>query len=61
MEDPRSRVGRLHCIINSQHFEQVGIGIPPSANPGAPTFVGLVDTLARENYMLDHTTRTEHS
>jgi hypothetical protein len=55
MEDPRSRVGRLHCIVNSQHLEQGGIGIPPSVNPGPPTFIGLVDALARENYMLDHT------
>jgi hypothetical protein len=55
MEDPRSRVGRLHCIVNSQHLEQGGIGIPPSVNPGPPTFVGLVDALAGENYMLDHT------
>jgi hypothetical protein len=22
MEDPRSRVGRLHCITNSQHLEE---------------------------------------
>jgi hypothetical protein len=50
-------VGRLHCIVNSQHLEQRGIGIPPSVNPGTPTFVGLVDALARENYMLDHTAR----
>jgi hypothetical protein len=28
-----------------------------SVNPGIPTFVGLVDALARENYMLDHTAR----
>jgi hypothetical protein len=57
MEDPRSRVGRLHCITDSQHLEEGEIGIPPSANPGAPTFVGLTSALARENYMLDHTTR----
>jgi hypothetical protein len=52
MEDPRSMVGRLHYIVNSQHLEQGGIGIPPSVNPGTPTFVGLVDALAREKYML---------
>jgi hypothetical protein len=57
MEDPRSMVGRLHCIVNSRHLEQGGIGIPPSVNPGTPTFVGLVDVLARENCMLDHTAR----
>jgi hypothetical protein len=57
MEDSRSRVGRLHCITNSQHLEQGGIGIQPSVNPGTPTFVGLEDALARENYMLNHTTR----
>jgi hypothetical protein len=51
MEDPRPRVGKLYCIINSQHLEQGGLGIPPSANPGTPTFVGLADALARENYM----------
>jgi hypothetical protein len=28
-----------------------------SANHSTPTFVGLEDALARENYMLDHTTR----
>jgi hypothetical protein len=61
MEDPRSRVGRLHCIVNSQHIEQGGIGIPPSENPGPLTFVGLLDTLARENYMLDHTQHYLHN
>jgi hypothetical protein len=55
MEDPRSRVGRLHYIVNSQHLDQGGIGIPPSVNPGTPTFAGFVDALAQENYMLDHT------
>jgi hypothetical protein len=56
MEDPRSRVWRLHNIGNFQHLEQGGIGIPPpSENPGPPTFVGFVDALARENYMIDHT------
>jgi hypothetical protein len=29
MEDSRSRVGRLHCITNSQHLEQGGMGIQP--------------------------------
>jgi hypothetical protein len=57
MEDPRSMVGRLHCIVNSRHLEQGGIGIPASVNPGPPTFVGLEAALARENYMPDHTTR----
>jgi hypothetical protein len=57
MEDDKSRVGRLHYIINSQHLEQGGVGIPPSVNPGIPTFVGLADALAQKNYMLDHTTR----
>jgi hypothetical protein len=57
MEDARSRVGRQHCIVNSQHIEQGGIGIPSSVIPGIPTFVGLVDALARENYMIYHTTR----
>jgi hypothetical protein len=46
MEDARSRVGRLHYIVNSRHLEQGGIGIPPSVNPGIPTFVGLADALA---------------
>jgi hypothetical protein len=55
MEDPRSRVGRLHCIVNSQHLEQGGIGILLSVNPGPPSFVSLVDALAQENYVLDHT------
>jgi hypothetical protein len=50
-------VGRLHFIIKSQHLEQGGIGIPASVNSGPPTFVGLEDALARENYMLDHTAR----
>jgi hypothetical protein len=44
-------------MTNSQHLEQGGLGIAPSANPGTPTFVGLADALARENYMLDHTAR----
>jgi hypothetical protein len=57
MEHPRSMVGRLHCIVNSQHLEQGGVGIPASINPGTPTIVGLADALARENYMLYHMTR----
>jgi hypothetical protein len=28
VEDARPRVGRLHCIVNSQHLEQGGVSIP---------------------------------
>jgi hypothetical protein len=56
-KDPISMVGRLHCIVNSQHLEQGGVVVPANVNPGTPTFVCLADALARENCMLDHTAR----
>ena len=55
MDDTRSRVGKLHCIMNSQHLETGGIGIPPSVNPGPATFAGLASAAARDNYIIDHT------
>ena len=55
MDNPRSRVGKLHCICNSQHLEAEGVGVPASRNPGPPTFVGLDDLAARDNYIIDHT------
>jgi hypothetical protein len=57
MEDSRSIVGKLHCIMNSQHLELNGIGIVPSINPEQATFVGLADAGARDNYILDHTAK----
>ena len=57
MDDPRSQVGRLHCICNSQHLEINGVMVPPSTYPGTPTFVGHATTEARDNYLVDFTRR----
>jgi hypothetical protein len=35
MEDARSNLGKLHCIINTGHLETTGANIPPSVDPGA--------------------------
>jgi hypothetical protein len=56
MYDSRSRVGKLHCIINSQTQEDDGVGIPASVHPGTPTLLGLEDAFDRDNYMLNHKT-----
>ena len=44
-----------HQLTAVPHLEQGGVGIPPSNNPDAPTFVRLAeDTEAGDNHILDH-------
>jgi hypothetical protein len=58
MYDARSpALGKLHCITNSQHLELEvgGVAVPPSVNPGPPSFIGLADAAARDIYIVRHT------
>ena len=44
-----------HQLTAVPHLEQGGVGIPPSDNPCAPTFVRLAeDAEAGDNYILNH-------
>jgi hypothetical protein len=46
IEDSKSRVGRLYCIMDSQYLETGAVAIVPSQNPGVLTFQGLADAAA---------------
>jgi hypothetical protein len=55
IEDSRSRVGKLHRIMNSQHLETGAVAIVPGQNPGALTFQGLADAAAQYTHLIEHT------
>jgi hypothetical protein len=53
MEDERSGLGKLHCIIDSTHMEVGGVGVVASINPGPISFTGLDDTqAAKDTYLI---------
>jgi hypothetical protein len=62
IEDERSNLGKLHCIIDSTHMEAGGVGVVPSINPGPITFEGLADTqAAKDTYLIAYYAQKELS
>jgi hypothetical protein len=49
IEDKRSDLGKLHCIIDSADMEEDGMGIDASINPGPLSHEGLADTQAAKD------------
>ena len=47
MEDARSNLGKLHCIMDTAHLEATLVAIPPSIDPGALTFENFSTTWDR--------------
>jgi hypothetical protein len=58
IEDERSDLGKLHCIINTENMEDDGIGIAASINPGPLSFDGLADTQAAKDTHLIESERS---
>jgi hypothetical protein len=60
MEDTRSNLGKLHCIMNTAHLETTKLIVPPSTDPGQIAFdaLDLTDTTfpdARDAHMIVYT------
>jgi hypothetical protein len=41
MDDTRSNLGKLHCIMNTAHLESTKLIVPPSTDPGQIAFDAL--------------------
>jgi hypothetical protein len=55
IEDERSDLGKLHCIIDTEDMEDDRIGIAASINPGPLSFNGLADTqAAKDTYLIGY-------
>jgi hypothetical protein len=55
IEDERSDLGKLHCIIDTQNMEEDGQGVTASINPGPLSFDGLADTqAAKDTYLIGY-------
>jgi hypothetical protein len=55
IEDERSDLGKLHCIIDTVNMEDDGIGVTASINPGPLSFDGLADTqVAKDTYLIGY-------
>jgi hypothetical protein len=53
IENERSDLGKLHCIIDTQNMEEDGQGVTASINPGPLSFDGLADTqAAKDSYLI---------
>jgi hypothetical protein len=57
MEDPRSALGKLHCIANTANLEPTGVAIPPSIDPGELSFAHLVLPQSRDTHLIWYTNR----
>jgi hypothetical protein len=55
IEDERSDLGKLHCIIDTQNMEHDGRSVTASINPGPLSFDGLADTqAAKDTYLIGY-------
>jgi hypothetical protein len=55
IEDERSDLGKLHCIIDSLNMEEDGVGVVASINPGPLSYEGLADTqAAKDTYLIGY-------
>jgi hypothetical protein len=60
IEDERSDLGKLHCIINTENMEDDGIAIAASINPGPLSFDNLADTqAAKDTYLIGYYAQKE--
>jgi hypothetical protein len=55
IEDERSDLGKLHCIIDTKNMEDGGIRVTASINPGPLSYEGLADTqAAKDTYLIGY-------
>jgi hypothetical protein len=55
IEDERSDLGKLHCIIGSENMEEDGVGAVASINLGPLSYEGLADTqAAKDTYLIGY-------
>jgi hypothetical protein len=60
IEDDRSGLGKLHCIIDSAPMEANRVGIVASINQGPLSFTGLADTqAAKDTYLIGYYAQKE--
>ena len=57
MDDERSGLGKLHCVMDSAHMEAGQVGVIASIDPGPITYAGLVDQAAKDNYLIEYHAR----
>jgi hypothetical protein len=60
IEDERSDLCKLHCIIDTENMKDDGIGVASSMNPGPLLYDRLVDTqAAKDTYLIGYYAQKE--
>jgi hypothetical protein len=60
VEDERSDLGKLHCIIDTENMEDDGVGVVASINLGPLSYDGLADTQAgKATYLIGYYAQKE--
>jgi hypothetical protein len=59
IEDERSELGKLHCIIDLADMEENGVGIVARINPGPLSFTGLDNIQAADTYLIGYYAQKE--
>jgi hypothetical protein len=60
MEDDRSKLGKLHCIMDTAHLEAGNVTILASTDPCPLSFDGLITTTDRDTHLINYRAQRKH-